>query len=526
MASLKHLDLVALFIYLSTISTISAQPILQWDARYNGPANNWDTALAITVDDSGNVYVTGASPGVGTDRDYATIKYTSDGDTLWVRRFNSPENGFDIARDIALDDSGNVYVTGGSVTLKYDANGIFQWFAQNNGECFRVLLDDSGYVYAAGAGFGNYVTNKFDANGNLIWRRTYNGPANDRDDGYDMAMDSQGNIIVTGRSWGTGTHWDYATIKYSSDGDTLWVRRYNGPAADVPTDMAYAVAVDDSANVYVTGLSRSSQNRFDCVTISYSPEGELRWLHRYPNSGSQGYGGDDILVDAEGYIYVAARAGNNDTLLKYGRGGNLIWARANPAELSLATSSPRLALDSFGNIYMSTGKDSVPTGTTFAAVKYDPMGNRLWLVAYLGLGGPINANEAYALHVDASGNVYLAGESLSSGQWFDYATVKYSQVTGIAPISNNIAEGFRLDQNYPNPFNATTTIPFSIPAAAQVMLKVYNILGQEVATLVNEKLAAGNYAMSWEATDFASGVYIYRIQAGDFVRSRKMLLLR
>ncbi|MCK6622155.1 MAG: T9SS type A sorting domain-containing protein [Calditrichaceae bacterium] len=98
--------------------------------------------------------------------------------------------------------------------------------------------------------------------------------------------------------------------------------------------------------------------------------------------------------------------------------------------------------------------------------------------------------------------------------------VSIQNTTGPAALN------FALNQNYPNPFNAATTIPFSIPTIAQVTLKVYNILGQEVATLVNEKLAAGNYAMSWEATDFASGVYIYRIQAGDFVRSRKMLLLR
>jgi hypothetical protein len=86
--------------------------------------------------------------------------------------------------------------------------------------------------------------------------------------------------------------------------------------------------------------------------------------------------------------------------------------------------------------------------------------------------------------------------------------------------------GFILAQNYPNPFNPTTTIEFSIPHTEQVTLKIYNVLGEEVATLVSEKLSAGKYKHVWDASGLASGVYLYRLEAGDFVETKKLILIR
>src|SRR5207245_295507 len=112
-------------------SFLSAQVRQEWVARYNGPGNYEDKATAIALDAAGNVYVTGGSWGSGTDFDYATIKYDSNGNQLWVARYNSG-NGGDSATAIAVDGAGNVYVTGWSsggstlidyATIKYDSNG-------------------------------------------------------------------------------------------------------------------------------------------------------------------------------------------------------------------------------------------------------------------------------------------------------------------------------------------------------------------------------------------------------------------
>jgi predicted GH43/DUF377 family glycosyl hydrolase len=105
--------------------------------------------------------------------------------------------------------------------------------------------------------------------------------------------------------------------------------------------------------------------------------------------------------------------------------------------------------------------------------------------------------------------------------------LKYAHVTGIKVLNENLPNGYLLHQNYPNPFNPSTNIEFSIPKSEFVTLKVYNILGEEVAMLVSEKLTAGSYKYDWSRTaGMASGVYLYRLQAGNYIEAKKMILLR
>ncbi|MCY7360816.1 MAG: T9SS type A sorting domain-containing protein, partial [Ignavibacteria bacterium] len=87
---------------------------------------------------------------------------------------------------------------------------------------------------------------------------------------------------------------------------------------------------------------------------------------------------------------------------------------------------------------------------------------------------------------------------------------------------NEIVTGFKISQNYPNPFNPETMIKFSVPNSSQVTLKIFNNVGQEIATLVNENLSAASYEVNWNAADYTSGVYFYRINAGNFSETRKM----
>ena len=186
----------------------------QWVARYNGPGNGNDYPVAIEVDNSGNVYVTGHSFGSGTGYDYATVKYDSAGQQQWVARYNGPGNDVDEAAAIAFDDAGNVYVTGNSI----------------------------------GSGTGvDYATIKYNSLGQEQWVARYNGPGNGND--YPMAidLDASGNVYVTGHSFGSGSGYDYATIKYNSAGQQQWVASYNGPGNGV--DEAADIAVAASGNV-------------------------------------------------------------------------------------------------------------------------------------------------------------------------------------------------------------------------------------------------------------------------------------
>ncbi len=99
-------------------------------------------------------------------------------------------------------------------------------------------------------------------------------------------------------------------------------------------------------------------------------------------------------------------------------------------------------------------------------------------------------------------------------------------ITSVAPVSSTVPEQFRVSQNYPNPFNPATTVRVDMPQAGQLKLMVYDILGKEVQTLVNENLQSGSYDVKWNATNFASGVYYYTATTGNVVVTKKMILMR
>jgi len=109
----------------------------------------------------------------------------------------------------------------------------------------------------------------------------------------------------------------------------------------------------------------------------------------------------------------------------------------------------------------------------------------------------------------------------SSGIWFIRSS---NEVNGVREISAPLT--LRLEQNYPNPFNTTTNISFSIPSKSFVSLKIYNLQGREVATIISEEIPAGNYTRKWNAADLSSGIYFYRLQAGSYSESKKLILLK
>lgn len=388
----------------------SASGNLLWSRTYIGPGNASDLPNAMVVDGSGNVYVTGQSVGNGTGYDYATIKYDTHGNEMWIRRYNGYQSGTDIAAAIAVDGAGNVYVTGSSgnvltpasdfVTIKYAAGGDEVWVRRYDwgafDEAHAIAVDGSGNVYVTGATHQNirggldhnFLTFKYNAAGELQWSQVYNGPANLYDSPSALAVDRGGNVYVTGSSEGIGSGYDYATIKYDATGHTVWVNRYNGPGNGF--DAARALAIDSAGNVYVTGSSGDFGPNIDYATIKYDTYGHQLWLARYNGSG----GGSDV---------------------------------ANS-----------MVLDQTGNIYI-TGQ-SLGKASGYGTVKYDNNGNLLWATSYVGPGnGP---DDARSVTVDPWGNVYVTGESLGDSTGYDFATVKYTSAGAASGSLHMEAEDF------------------------------------------------------------------------------------
>ncbi len=144
-----------------------------------------------------------------------------------------------------------------------------------------------------------------------------------------------------------------------------------------------------------------------------------------------------------------------------------------------------------------------------------------------GNGGAVISDSQYRI-VGTLGQPFIgvAGNpSTINNVGFWYLTVR-ELATSVEQIPSSVPKEFRLQQNYPNPFNPTTTIQFALPQRSNVTLKLYDILGRRVATLVDEELEPGVHKVNFDAEDLASGVYFYRIQAETFVRTKKLMLLR
>ncbi len=464
--------------------------VFQMSITYNGSGNGEDEIKSIYVDTFGNIYATGSSMGAGSGLDYVTIKYNPSGDSVWVKRYNGPGNDEDVARSIAVDDTGNVYVTGYSngvdgedfATVKYSPDGIQQWVARYNSysvfsdEAFELVIDNRGFIYVTGRGGhpDDFLTIKYNASGDTLWKAWYNSPQNSADLAYSLAVDKNGNVYVTGASVGPGVNYDYTTVKYDSSGILQWASRYNGSGNG--DDFSYDIAVDTNGNSYVIGYSRVNPGLYDYVTIKYAPNGDSLWVRNYDgpaNSADYGYA---IALDNDFNVYVAG----------YSKGSG--------------------SLDDY------------------ATVKYDSSGNQKWVMRY---NGPQSnaVDEARWMIVDNEGNVYVTGRSFVGN--YDIATVKYSQsIVGIQNISNEIPKDFNLYQNHPNPFNPSTKLKYSVPQITQVTIKVFDVLGSEITTLVNEEKQTGTYEITWYAESLQSGVYFYRLQAGSFVETKKMVLMK
>ena len=453
--SMTILIMVSIFLALPNLADAVTQ---QWVKRYDGPHKMNDQAIAIALDTNGNIYVTGFSYNKYSYSDYVTIKYNSAGQQQWVRRYDGPSGMDDHATAIAVDTKGNVYVTGTSsstsivkdyATIKYNTNGQLQWIRRYNGsridtdQANAIAVDTKGNVYVTGQSKNNhwnydYTTIKYDTNGKRQWVKRYDGPGAGNDYATAIALDAKANVYVTGHSANRFfSNKDYATIKYDTNGKQQWVRRYDGPGKEsfYDDDHATAIALDTKGNVYVTGYSYNKYSNIDYATIKYNNAGKQQWVRMYDGPYKKDDHATAIAVDTKGNVYVTGHIENESfdkdyATIKYNTHGQRKWVRTYDGPGKGEDQANAIAVDNKGNVYVTGQSENNDWNNDYATIMYNTNGERQWVRTYNGpsKGEFFIDDNANAIAVDTNGNVYVTGQSCygTFKPTSDYATIKYA----------------------------------------------------------------------------------------------------
>jgi len=450
-----------------------------WEQRYHGPGR-LNRATAVAVDNAGNVAVTGFSDNTSDDpnnygfndgypyyyargrADYYTVKYAAgDGHMLWEKRYNGIGEGDDVATDVKMDGAGNVIVTGYSwnlvgwtggrthdfYTAKYAAaDGALLWEHRGpdwNQRDVRMALDSSGNVVVTGQAsgppnFGGYYTAKYAAaNGSLLWEQRFFSTvdifhANQNTYTWGApAVDSAGNVVVTGTSVIEPGIEDIYTEKYAAaDGHVIWTNRYHSPGS--LGNHGNAVAVDSNDNVVVTGHFVNTDGAIVYYTAKYATsDGGLLWEQQYHNTATGSWG--VMALDSAGNAFVTAWTSAGAFVVKYaGADGQQLWVQPYRDSCTPGADYPRaIGVNSAGDVNIAgIGYDGDPNsyGHYHTVRLAASDGQLLWQANYVGPGNlGSGRDDLSALAVDGSGNVVVTGYSQASSG--DYFTGSFDYAT-------------------------------------------------------------------------------------------------
>ena len=516
---------------------IYAQNSTSWIRTLDGPTHNWDEASSVAVDDSGNVFVTGIDL-VGSFSDIMTAKYNSSGTLQWVKTLDISSN--DNAYQVVVDHSGNIIVSGntedGYIIIKYTSSGDSLWTAFPSSSDMpkppAIAIDASDNIYLTGGWNEQGLLAKYNPEGEQQWINYYTGPEDNYIYTNNIAIDKADNIYVSGQTDMAFLSYALMVRKYNPGGYTIWTHTLYDPIFH--SAAVSSMKVDVGCNVVFTGYRATGSNR-SAYTVKYDSAGALKWIHQ-PIQNNETAGGHDIAVDLSKNIYVTGIFSNGSFAdiftTKYSAQGDSLWTAKFAGSGNNADFVEAMALDSLANVYITGSTRDFINGQfniNCLTIMYDSSSVQKALQQFDG-----NANDedhGYAIAVDKWNNVIVTGRTADSVNSFDYLIIKYGEnLTDVKESPNPLPTEFILYQNYPNPFNPSTKISWQSPVSSWQTLKVYDVLGNEVATLVDEYRIAGTYEVKFQSTvngrQWASGIYFYRLQVGEFIQTKKMILMK
>ena len=498
----------------------------EWVKHYNDPNQN-SFSNAIKVDQHGNIFVIGQS----SMHDYLTIKYDSQGNETWQTKFIGNNN--DIARKVAIDEYGNCYVVGSStsypnyndsfMTVKYNSDGVEQWhtYTSTYGSIPSVIkCDKLGNIYITGYEHSNngIVTLKLDSLGNEKWIAKY---GESLDQSVDMEISFDNSVYICGHAniSNIANDSDWIIIKYDTEGKIVWMDSYD--SGNNYRDKATSLILDKEGYLYVGGFVSFDSNSIDrkWAIIKYDSFGNRIWIKYYrpTNKWNGNLQINDICIASNGNLIVTGHAnaisGTSCTTILCNSDSDILWQRHldNYSGLSMK-------LNQNDDIFISMGG--------FTIVKYTLLGDHVWTISHRESGWE-NGPSFFDIYED--GSVFITGRMTQ----FVNSKITYSRLVTVKflediedQITNSQVFSYKLFQNYPNPFNSETKITYNIPDIAFVSLKVFDLKGNEIKTLINERASPGKYEINFDAKELSSGLYFYRLNAGDFCTVNKMLIIK
>jgi hypothetical protein len=444
------------------------------------------------------------------------IKTDGEGDTLWTRCYGWGENiNYEIGSIEQTSDGG--YIIGG-FWLRY----------------FSEELD-----------IGQAVLIKTDANGDTLWTRGYSREG-ERFLTYNCKTvheTSDGGYIIGGYMCKPDTltniyYYDGLVIRTDENGDSLWTRTYG---EDIDTiDYAFYNTLETSDGSFIVGgywqwLDWEVESYQKPFLMKLGADGDSLWAHTYRESWINSIY-DLIITSDNGYAYCgAATIGNWRIDLMIGKTdseGNELWYheyRTDVDPSQTAVTHEATSIKQTGdNAYLVCGiKNYVQNDVSYRnplILKADDTGDSIWLHNnYDQIGGA----GLWSLELMNDGSFVVAGGTSPPGiGWTDALLAKLDLATGIDDDAVNLPGEFALLQNYPNPFNISTVISYELNHDTFVKLDIYDILGRSIKTLVDAKQPAGIHHVAWDAGGLVSGSYFYKLKAGDYNESKKMLLIK
>lgn len=362
-----------------------------------------DHAEAIVVDSANNIIVTGYSQTATGDFDFHTIKYAPNGVVLWQKSFDAGLGGNDYGVSVAVDGSNNVYVGGNTqnasanddfILIKYPAaGGNPVWQKIYNGP-----LNGEDRVYSIAAGIDGIaitgesqnaalnfdcLTIKYDFNGNLVWsaEKRHAGSGVGNDHGLVVRMDSAGDVIMAGTTYGTDA--DIHMVKYDGSagpGTVLWEKIYDGGNNDEPVD----VFIDSSDNVYVTGYHTYADASNGFYTVKYNSAGTFQWEDLFHSSANNNDRAIGIVVDdsstpdnsgavfVSGYTFKSVEEDYDFQTLKYTIDtGKLLWQATFDGTANLNDRPVGIGLTSTGDVITGGWCEVSVDDYDYYALKYE-----------------------------------------------------------------------------------------------------------------------------------------------------------